>query len=152
MFRNWLVSILALALGAVSSVGCSFGEIYIRDPFLREAALAEQQQRYSALIRWSAWHKALKYVQEDHRDAFMEEAPPLKEFRFSDYESEPVSLNEEGDECTVEVVYYGYRTNSPFEVEVRERQHWTRDGITNEWQVSSEFIGLNEARGRAAAR
>ena len=92
MSRNWLVSILALVIGSVSSIGCSFGEIYINDPLLREVALAEQQKHYSALMRWSAFHKAVKYVQEEHRDAFMENAPPLKEFRFSDYESAPVSI------------------------------------------------------------
>ena len=151
MSRNWLVSILALVIGSVSSIGCSFGEIYITDPLLRQAALAEQQKHYSALIRWSAFHQAVQYVQDEHRDAFMEAAPPLKEFRFSDYESEPVSIDDAG-ECTVEVVYYGYRTNSPYEVEVRETQHWKRSGITNDWQVSSVFKGLDEARGRAAAR
>ncbi len=151
MSRISLLWILALVIGAVSSVGCSFGEIYLNDPLLREAALAEQQKHYSALIRWSAFHKAVHYVQDEERDAFMEAAPPLKEFRFSDYESEPVSIDAAG-ECTVEVVYYGYRTTSPFEVEVRETQHWKRNGITNVWQVSSVFAGLDEARGRAAAR
>ncbi len=151
MSRNWLVSILALVIGSVSSIGCSFGEIYMTDPKLREVVLAEQQKHYTALVRWSAFHKAVRYVQEEHRDAFMEAAPPLKEFRFSDYESEPVSIDDSG-ECTVEVVYYGYRTNSPYEVEVRETQHWRRNGITNEWKVSSVFTGLDEARGRAAAR
>ncbi len=151
MSRISLLWILALVIGAVSSVGCSFGEIYLTDPLLREVALAEQQKHYSALMRWSAFHKAVQYVQDEHRDAFMENAPPLKEFRFSDYESEPVSIDDSG-ECTVEVVYYGYRTNSPYEVEVRETQHWRRTGITNKWRVRSVFEGLDEARGRAAAR
>ena len=151
MSRNSIVWVLALVIGAVSSSGCSFGEIYLTDPFLREAALNEQQKHYSALIRWSAFRKAARYVQDDERDAFLKDAPPLKEFRFSDYESEPISVDDAG-ECTVEVVYYGYRTTSPFEVEVRETQHWKRNGITNQWQVSSVFIGLDEARGRAATR
>jgi hypothetical protein len=151
MSRNSLVWILALAIGAVSSTGCSFGEIYLNDPLLREVALAEQQKHYSALIRWSAFNKAVRYVQDEERDAFLKDAPSLKEFRFSDYESEPLSIDDTG-ECTVEVVYYGYRTNSPYEVEVRETQHWKRNGITNDWQVSSVFAGLDEARGRAAAR
>lgn len=149
MSRRSLAWILALGLGTLASSGCSFGEIYLHDPLLREAALAEQQQRYSALIRWSAFHKALRHVHEDHREAFLEAAPPLKKFRFSDFESEPISIDDAG-ECTVEVLYYGYRTDSPFEVEVREKQHWKRTGISNEWRVSSVFTGLDELRGRTA--
>lgn len=140
-----------LVLGLLSQLGCSFGEIYLDDPLLREVALQRQQQHYSALIRWSAFHKAAKYVQPERVDEFMELAPPLKEFRFTDFESQPVYLDESG-ECTVEVTYYGYRTDSPFEVEVRETQHWKRNGITNQWHVFPIFRGLDEARGRAALR
>ena len=151
MSHRSIVWVLALAIAAGSSLACSFGQVYLTDPLLREASLSEQQKRYSALIRWSAFHKAVRYVKPDHREAFLQSAPPLKRFRFSDFESEPVMLDEAG-ECTVEVLYYGYRTDSPFEVEVRETQHWKRAGITNEWQVSSVFIGLDEPLVRSAAR
>jgi len=150
MSRNRLALVLALTFGAVASTGCSFGEIYITDPLLREVSLAEQQRRYTNLIRWSAFHKAAAYVQDEQREAFLEEAPPLKDFRFSDYDSQPVALDEAG-ECTIDVVYYGYRTDLPYEVEVRETQHWKRNGFTNEWQVTPEFKGLDEVRVRAAA-
>ena len=65
--------------------------------------------------------------------------------------TQPIEIDESG-ECTVEVTYYGYRMDSPFEVEVRETQHWKRNGISNAWHVSPVFHGLDEARGRAAAR
>jgi hypothetical protein len=138
-------------MGAVSSIGCSFGEFYLDDPFLREVALNRQQKHYSSLIRWSAFNKAAKYVEPDRRDEFMKLAPPLKEFRFTDYESAPVEIDASG-ECTVEVTYTGYRTDSPFEVEVHETQHWKRHDISNDWHVFPVFRGLNEARGHAAAR
>ena len=151
MFQRTGALIILLSIGVVSSIGCSFGEIYLDDPLLREVALADQQKHYSSLIRWSAFHKAAKYVQTERREEFMKVAPPLKEFRFTDYESQPVEIDESG-ECTVEVTYYGYRTDLPFEVEVRETQHWKRNGISNEWQVFPVFKGLDEARGRAALR
>ena len=94
MLRQLPVWILALAIGALSSAGCSFGEVYLTDPLLREVALTEQQKHYSAVIRWSAFNKAARYVQEEHREAFLKAAPPLKQFRFTDYESEPVSIDE----------------------------------------------------------
>lgn len=149
--RTSLALALALMLGLLSQIGCSFGQIYLDDPLLREVALQDQQKRYSSLIRWSAFHKAAKYVQAERREEFMEVAPPLKEFRFTDYESGPVELDASG-ECTVEVTYYGYRVDSPFEVEVHETQHWKRTGFTNEWRVFPIFRGLDEARGRAALR
>ncbi len=151
MSHKWLALFLVLALGALSSLGCSFGEIYMTDPLLREAALNEQQKHYTSLIHWSAFNKAVRYVQPERRDEFLKVAPPLKEFRFTDYESQPIEIDESG-ECTVEVTYYGYRMDSPFEVEVRETQHWKRNGISNVWRVSPVFNGLDEARGRAAAR
>lgn len=151
MSHKWLALFLVLALGTLSSLGCSFGEIYMTDPLLREVALNEQQKHYSSLIRWSAFNKAARYVQPERRDEFLKVAPPLKEFRFTDYESQPIEIDESG-ECTVEVTYYGYRMDSPFEVEVREIQHWKRNGISNAWHVSPVFKGLDEARGRAAAR
>lgn len=151
MSRTSLALVVTLAFGLLSQVGCSFGEIYLDDPFLREVALQDQQKHYTSLIRWSAFHKAARYVQPERRDEFMQVAPPLKEFRFTDYESQPVEVDASG-ECTVEVTYYGYRTDSPFEVEVQETQHWKRNGITNEWQVFPIFRGLDEARGRAALR
>ena len=151
MSRRSIALFLSLSMGALASFGCSFGEIYVNDPLLRQAALNEQQKHYSSLIRWSAFHKAAKYVQPEQRDEFMKTAPPLKEFRFTDYESQPVELDVFG-ECTVEVTYTGYRVDSPFEVEVLETQHWKRNGITNAWHVSPVFKGLDEARGRAAAR
>ena len=123
MSHKWLALFLVLALGALSSLGCSFGEIYVTDPLLREVALNEQQKHYSTLIRWSAFNKAVQYVQPERRDEFLEVAPPLKEFRFTDYESQPIEIDESG-ECTVEVTYYGYRMDSHFEVEVRETQVW----------------------------
>ena len=151
MSRTFKVLLASVVVALAGQVGCSFGEIYLEDPLLRQVALQEQQQHYSALIRWSAFHKAAKYVQPERRGEFLEVAPPLKEFRFTDFESQPVEIDDSG-ECTVEVTYYGYRTDSPFEVEVRETQHWKRNGITNEWHVFPIFRGLDEARGRAALR
>jgi hypothetical protein len=150
MSRNSLALALVLLVGSASSLACSFGELYLTDPLLREVSLTEQQKRYTELIRWSAFSKAVRFVQHDQREEFMKVAPPLKDFRFSDYDSEPVELDDAG-ECTVHVVYYGYRTDSPFEVEVHETQHWKRANITNEWLVTSKFEGLDEAIGRSAS-
>ncbi len=155
MFRNRrtaLLAFLTVSVAAVSSAGCYFGEVYLNDPFGREYALSETQLRYSSLVRWSAFHKAARYVAPEAREDFVALAPPLKQFRFTDFESEPVDIDEESGEATIHVTYTGYRTSSPFEVEVREIQHWKRSGIGNNWQVTPEFEGLEEATGLASSR
>ena len=152
MLRNsCAVVVLALALGGLTSSGCSFGEIYLTDPLLRQAALEEVQQRFSSLVRWSAFYKAAKYVTPEAREDFLAQLPSMKTFRFSDYESQPVELDDKG-EATVKVTYYGYSTVSPFEVEIYETQRWKRAGITNDWRVTPEFEGLEAASGLARAK
>ena len=151
MLRNSSAAVLLVfALGGLTSSGCSFGEIYLSDPLLRQAALDETQRRYSALVRWSAFAKAARYVEPEAREDFLAQLPGMKTFRFSDFESEPVELNDQG-EAIVRVTYYGSSTASPFEVEVYETQHWKRSGITNDWRVTSEFKGLAAAAGLAKA-
>lgn len=142
--------LLAL-LPMVFSTGCSFGEIYIRDPLLREAALAEVQLRYTSLVRWSAVHKAARFVKPEAREDFIALLPELENFRFTDFESEPVTIDEESGEATVHVTYKGYSVRSSYEIKVEETQHWSRPDITNNWQVTSEFEGLGKNTGLAQA-
>jgi hypothetical protein len=154
MIRNRIAAlslVVAVALGAVSSVGCSFGEVYLTDPFLRQASLEEIQKHYSSLVRWSAFNKAAKYVDPEARDAFLEKAPDMKHFRFSDYESGPVDVDDETGMATVKVTYFGYSTRNPFEVEIVETQVWKRASIANDWQVTPEFDGL-DSKGNVTAK
>ena len=143
-------SFLALAPVALST-GCSFGEVYLHDPLLREAALAEIQLHYSSLIRWSAFYKAAKYVDPDAREDFLALLPPLDEFRFTDFESEPIDIDEVTGEATIHVTYKGYSVRSPYEISVVETQQWKRQSAGNTWKVTSEFQGLGETAGLAKA-
>jgi hypothetical protein len=157
MFRNLRVRtgfgwpLLAILLGSLSSTACYFGEVYVTDPFGREYSLTEIQLSYTSLVRWSAFHKAVRYVAPEARDEFVALAPPMKKFRFTDFQSGPVDIDKETGEATVEVTYTGYSTASPFEVEIRETQHWKRSGMGNNWQVTPEFDGLEKVVGLAAS-
>ena len=152
--RRSISTLTAFALVAVAlgTTACSFGELYFDDPLLRGPALMETQKRYTDLVRWSAFHQAAVYVEPTARDGFVAGAPSFKNFRFTDYESEPVMLEGEHSETTIRVTYSGYSTSSPFEVEVIETQHWTRDGVGNDWFVTSEFEGLEPAKRQGIAR
>jgi len=139
-----ILALLAFATGGMTTA-CSFGEVYLHDPLLRQVALEEVQLHYSSLVRWSAFHKAAKYVEPDAREDFLAALPSLEEFRFSDFESEPVELDPETGEATIHVTYKGYSTRSPFEIKIRETQHWKRGSIRNDWRVTPEFEGFGEA-------
>jgi hypothetical protein len=145
-----LLVALIVALSGLTTA-CSFGEIYFTDPFLREVALQEAQMKYSSLVRWSSFHKAASYVDPDARDDFIALLPPLETFRFTDYESEPVRIDEDTGECTIHVTYRGYSVRSPFEITIKETQYWKRTSIRNDWVVTPEFEGLNKVPGFAKA-
>jgi hypothetical protein len=131
-----------LALAALSTA-CAFGDIYWRDPLTREYTLREAQHRYTALVRWSEFAKALEFVADDAKDAFLAAAPDFDDLRFTDYEVKgTVDLDELG-ESTVTVTYTGYSPRSPLEIQVKEVQHWKRIGSGNEWRVAPRFEGLD---------
>jgi hypothetical protein len=132
-----------VAVGALAgALGCAGGEIRLKDPFDREYSLDMLQHRYTVLIRWSDFQKAKSFVAKDEQDAFLERMKVFEEARFTDYESDPVELDDELQKATVKVTYTFYLPSSPFELEVHEIQEWTRDGMRNAWQVHSIFEDL----------
>lgn len=146
-FSSALTRVLALsAIAAVllSSSGCAFGEFRPTDPFDRQWTLDQAQHRYTVLVRFSEFHKAGKFVAEEHRDAFIARMRKLEEARFTDYESESVEMDDERHTATVRVTYTVYTPSVPYEVEVAEVQEWSRGGIGNDWRVVSTFEGLQE--------
>ena len=136
---------LALALTSLlvlSSVGCAFGEFRPMDPFDRQLTLDRAQHRYTTLVRFSHFQKAAAFVQEAERDAFRERMKSLEEARFTDFDSETVELDEEMERATVRVTYTIYTPSMPYEQDVEEIQEWSRDGLQNDWRVSSTFVDL----------
>ncbi len=135
---------LLLASICMFSFGCAFGEIRLGDPFDRQYTFDEARHRYTVLIRFSEFQKAKDFVAEDERDAFIQRMDALEDARFTGYEPESVDLDSAKQSATVGVTYTLYTPAMPYEVEVRETQRWTRDGLTNKWRVSSSFEGLQE--------
>jgi len=132
-------------LGVLLSVsGCAFGEFRPGDPFDRELSLDDAQHRYTVLVRFSEFKKARSFIAKDDRDAFTQRMKSLEDARFTDYESESVELDDDKQKATVRVTYTIYTPSRPYEVEVTEVQEWSRDGLTNDWQLVSTFEGLTE--------
>jgi len=136
---------LALMIWTGSSLACAFGEIRWSDPLQREISLEDAQHRYTVLVRWSNFEEAAKFVQPDQRDAYLEKLPDFREFRFTEYESQPVRVDVERASATVEVTYYAYTPSSPIEQRVSETQEWSREkAVGNRWFVQSTFHGLSD--------
>ena len=133
----------ALLLALTTSLGCAFGEMRWSDPLDRELSLEDAQHRYTVLMRWSHFEKAANYVHPDVRDEFIASAPAFRDLRFTEYESDPVELDEARASATIEVTYYVYTPTSPMETSVTETQEWTRESGNN-WFVKSSFSGLQE--------
>jgi hypothetical protein len=137
--------LLAIATSvALTSIGCAAGEFRFGDPFDREETLSEAQHRYTTLVRFSEFQKARSFVIEDEQETYRQQMKLLREARFTDFESESIELEDGKDAATIFVQYTVYTSALPYEVEVEEKQEWTRDGITNRWRLRSTFDGLQK--------
>ena len=154
MFRRTFPARVMLFTVALASagLGCAFGEIYWGDPLKRQYSLEIAQQRYTQLVRWSEFKKAAAFVDPAQRDRYIQEAPSLRQLRFTEFESGPVDIDEESGTATVDVTYYAYQPSSPIEVPIREKQEWFRTNISNNWRVRPSFEGLEDLALNQAAR
>jgi hypothetical protein len=138
-----LLTILFVGIAA-NSLGCANGEFRFGDPFDRQLTLSQAQHRYTVLVRWNEFQKARAFVAKDNRDAYMVQMKRLEKARFTDYESEPVELDKKKQSATIRVTYTLYTASIPYEIEITELQEWTREGLTNDWNVVSTFDGLRQ--------
>ncbi len=135
---------ITLLCGLVLSLGCANGEIRLGDPFDRQLTFEEAQHRYTVLMRWSKLQSAKNFVAKENRTAFLKRMKALSEARFTGFETEEAELDEARQTATVRVVYTLYMPSSPFESKITERQVWSRNGMSNVWNVDSTFESLND--------
>jgi hypothetical protein len=145
MNATWIA--VALGTSILLALGCAFGEFRWNDPLKRQFTLEDIQKQYTDYVRWNAFGKASVFVDPEVREAYLAGAPKIDELRFTDYESAPVTLDEEMGEATVEVTYSAYRPHSPIEIEVTEVQRWRRHGKGNYWLVRPTFSGPSQLLG-----
>jgi len=141
---------IAVALGTsvLLALGCAFGEWRPDDPMKRRFSLEDIQQQYTDYVRWSAFNEASVFVDPEVREAYLAGAPKIEDLRFTDYESAPVTLDEEMSEATIEVIYDAYRPRSLIQIKVTEVQHWRRYGKGNHWMVKPTFSSPDQLLGR----
>jgi len=133
-----------LLMSFAGTFGCAFGEVRWDDPLQREISLEDAQQRYTVLVRWSDFEKAAKFVEPEERDAYLTNFPDFRNLRFTEYESDRVTVDPSKSTSTIAVTYYAYTPASPIEMKVVETQEWYRHpGLGNHWYVRSTFSGLD---------
>jgi len=128
--------LLVTCAGLVVGTGCATTRTRTTD-------FEDAHKRYTQLIRWSDFERALDYVSADERESFGEQTRALGPVRFIDYDILSVDLNPEAREATVLVSYSAYRRAAPAAVAIEERQEWRRDEEEGAWRVRSSFEEKN---------
>ena len=141
------ITCVALGTGVLMALGCAFGEWRPDDPLKRRFSLEDIHKQYTDYVRWSAFDKASVFVEPEVREKYLAGAPEIDELRFTDYESAPVTLDEEMVEATITVTYTAYHPNSLVEIEVTEVQLWRRYGKGNNWMVRPTFSSSGQLLG-----
>ena len=131
----------AVAL-ATTGLGCAFGEIRWDDPMGHLLSLEETQLYYSQLVRFNDYHTALRFVDPELRDSFLERVDMA--LRFTDMQSGPIDMDSMHRESEVVVTYLGYRPNVMVEKKYTEKQSWHRSPPGNEWFVRPYFVDIEE--------
>jgi hypothetical protein len=139
-FHHRVAGALA-ALGlAASLAGCAA----VQDLDLRnhKTRLTETQLKYAHFLRWGEYEAASYLVEEDLRESFRAEIKPFDSVRLSDYEVLDTQLNPTRTEATVMVSFSAYHLSRLIEHRWTEKQVWTRDLVTQEWQVKPDIDTL----------
>jgi hypothetical protein len=133
-----MVAIVGLA---ASSLGCAFGEIRWDDPMGRLYALEEAQMYYSQLVRFGDFHTALRFVDPELQDQYLDRVD--MGLRFTDMQSGPINLDTLKLKSNVTVRYMGYNPNTMVELRYTEKQAWHRKpNGGNGWVVRPYFVDI----------
>jgi hypothetical protein len=132
-------ALVALGLAAGLSACAFMGDVDWRN---HEARLTETQLRYAHFLRWGEYDAASFLVEEELRESFRAEIRPFAEVRLADYEVLDTQLNPARTEATVMVSFSAYHLSRLIEHRWTEKQVWTRDVVTQEWQVKPDIDTL----------
>lgn len=140
--RRFVGTAMAVFGLAAAGLGCAFGEIRWDDPMGRLLSLEETQMYYSQLVRFNDYNTALRFVDPELRETYLERQNMT--LRFTDLQSGPIDLEDGHRKSNVTVTYLGYEPNVLIERAYTEKQAWFRDPPGNNWFVRPYFVDLEE--------
>jgi hypothetical protein len=140
-----LAFIAVLALG-----GC----LAFEDPLNIDGVFLQQQQAFSADLRWEQWDSAAEHVEPALRPDFFALTEQLREVRLTDYEVRDVQIESLKTTATAVVVYRGFELSMPVERSVVVTQHWRWDEEARTWYVTPDIAAREklDAAGFQAGR
>jgi len=137
--RSFRLVALALFALALAPACASFKAMDIMN---EEGHFDETWKSYVRAMRWKNFGAAAQFVVEDERAPFLEQVTVLQSIRMTDHEYGQPDFDDERMAVDVTVTYRGYNEATLIETEFVEKQHWTRNGDTNEWTISPDLSGF----------
>jgi len=107
--------------------------------------LTDTQLKYVHFLRWGEYHAASMLVEEDSRQAFLDEIDALKQVRLSDYDVLETIFNATGTEATVTCTFSAYNMARLIEHTWMEEQIWVKDSVRGDWKVKPDIEKIRGA-------
>jgi hypothetical protein len=128
--------------------GCVFSHGQI-DLLQHGDSFDEAQTRFSRLVKWGHWQKAVPMVVPEAREEFVEVMNDLRGVKFTDWEILVLDMGKGFETATVEVYLEGFRESTLTHHAAVMTQNWERvDAVMSTWQVrpdlkqvSANFLG-----------
>jgi hypothetical protein len=106
----------------------------------KTALFEDTQRRYTNMVRWSDWQRAVtEFMEPEEREAFEQRSSNLTTLRFADYEIRSFEMGPDQRSATVHVRYSAFRPSSPIQIAVDETQEWYQEEETGHWRVRSHL-------------
>jgi hypothetical protein len=134
-----LAILCLLALLVVPLGGCVFSHGQI-DLLQHGDSFDKAQTRFSRLVKWGAWQKAVPMVSPDAREEFVDVMQGLSGVKFTDWEVLVLDMGAGFQTATVEIRLEGFRESTLTHHAAIMTQEWTRvDTVMATWQVEPDL-------------
>lgn len=134
-----LIILSAFVLLVAPLGGCIFSHGQV-DVLQHGDAFDEAQTRFSRLVKWGAWQKAVPMVAPDSREEFIAVMEGLAGIKFTDWEILVLDMGRGLQTATVEVRLEGFRETTLTHHSAVMTQEWERvDTLMATWQVKPDM-------------
>ncbi|MDH3687622.1 MAG: hypothetical protein OEP95_15425 [Myxococcales bacterium] len=134
-----LIILCALVLLVAPLGGCMFSHGQV-DVLQHGDSFDKAQKRFSRLVKWGAWQKAVPMVAPDSREAFSDVMQGLAGVKFTDWEILVLDMGKGFQTATVEVHLEGFREATLTHHTAVMTQEWERvDTVMSTWQVKPDM-------------
>jgi len=143
MRRLIILSALVMLVAPLGGCMYSHGQI---DVLQHGDSFDDAQTRFSRLVKWGAWQKAVPMVSPDSREEFAAVMEGLADVKFTDWEILVLDMGDGFQTATVEVLLEGFRESTLTHHTAVMTQEWERvDTVLATWQVKPDLTQVAAA-------